>query len=319
MADPRNRQAVKIVDPTTNANQAGVDASGNLQVIAAANSGVDIGDVDVTSVVPGTGATNLGKAIDTAVGGTDTGVGALAVRDDALGGITPAEGDWTSLLVDANGALWTHDDALDAALAGSELQVDVVGALPAGDNNIGNVDIVSGPTGTSALEIQGTAADGAAAAGDPVQIGGVDGSANMQSITVDTDGHLQVDVLTGGGSDTPTSPVVDHSSSTDTAAGASEDFDSTDFGGSTKKLAGIDCGANVPFKLEINQVDDDVDTLLAVLFGQAGEHIQWRPPHRNYFSATFSANGGFDGWQAKMTNMDNSQAANMYATLYSEN
>ena len=32
----------------------------------AANSGVDIGDVDVTSVVPGVGATNLGKAEDSA-------------------------------------------------------------------------------------------------------------------------------------------------------------------------------------------------------------------------------------------------------------
>jgi hypothetical protein len=43
---------------------AGTAAIGKL----AANSGVDIGDTDVTSVIPGTGATNLGKAIDTAAG-----------------------------------------------------------------------------------------------------------------------------------------------------------------------------------------------------------------------------------------------------------
>ena len=85
---------------------AGTEAFGKL----AANSGVDIGDVDVTSIIPGVGATNLGKAIDTATGGTDTGVLALATRDDALGSLTPAEGDNVQLRTDANGALWTRID-----------------------------------------------------------------------------------------------------------------------------------------------------------------------------------------------------------------
>jgi hypothetical protein len=46
----------------------------------AANDGVDIGNVDVTSIVPGTGATNLGKAEDAAHSSGDTGVMPLAVR-----------------------------------------------------------------------------------------------------------------------------------------------------------------------------------------------------------------------------------------------
>ena len=110
----------------------------------AANSGVDIGDVDVTSVIPGTGATNLGKAIDTATGATDTGVLALFTRDDALSALTPIETDNVQGRTDANGAIWTHDDALDAALAGSELQVDVVASLPAGTNAIGKLAANSG-------------------------------------------------------------------------------------------------------------------------------------------------------------------------------
>lgn len=81
---------------------AGSNAIGKL----AANSGVDIGDVDVTSVIPGTGATNLGKAIDTATGATDTGVLALATRDDALSTLTPAEGDNVQLRTTSTGALW---------------------------------------------------------------------------------------------------------------------------------------------------------------------------------------------------------------------
>ena len=80
---------------------AGTNAIGKL----AANSGVDIGDVDVLSVVPGTGATNLGKAIDGIAGATDTGVAPLAIRDDTLSALTPAEGDWTPLRVGSTGAL----------------------------------------------------------------------------------------------------------------------------------------------------------------------------------------------------------------------
>jgi len=82
---------------------AGTNAIGKL----AANSGVDIGDVDVTSVVPGTGATNLGKAIDTATGGTDTGVLTLATRDDSLTTLTPIDGDNVQLRTTSIGSLWT--------------------------------------------------------------------------------------------------------------------------------------------------------------------------------------------------------------------
>jgi hypothetical protein len=69
---------------------------------------VDIGDVDVTSIVPGTGATSLGKAIDTALGATDTGVLALTVRDDALATLTEADGDVSALRVDSTGRLWCN-------------------------------------------------------------------------------------------------------------------------------------------------------------------------------------------------------------------
>lgn len=153
---------------------AGTNAIGKL----AANTGVDIGDVDVTSVIPGTGATNLGKAVDSAGGATDTGVAPLAIRDDALGALTPIEGDYVNLRVDANGALWvipsgtvaisaaslplpsgaatsakqdtqtTHLSTLAGAVAGTEFQVDVLtSALPSGaatsakqDTIIGHVD-----------------------------------------------------------------------------------------------------------------------------------------------------------------------------------
>ena len=71
----------------------------------AANDGVDIGDVDVTSVVPGTGATNLGKEEDAAHSSGDTGVMALAVRNDVLEALGGSDGDYASLQVTKTGAL----------------------------------------------------------------------------------------------------------------------------------------------------------------------------------------------------------------------
>ena len=97
----------------------------------------------------------------------------LAERDDALGGLTPAEGDWTHLYSDANGALWvnvntsalpsgaataanqstansalsaiqTAVETLDNAISGSEMQVDLVSA------NVTN-------TGTFATQVDGDA------------------------------------------------------------------------------------------------------------------------------------------------------------------
>lgn len=80
---------------------AGTNAIGKL----AANTGVDIGDVDVTSVVPGTGATNLGKAEDAAHTSADVGVMALAVRRDADTTLVDTTGDYAPLQVNAAGSL----------------------------------------------------------------------------------------------------------------------------------------------------------------------------------------------------------------------
>jgi hypothetical protein len=115
----------------TGALPAGSNAIGKL----AANTGVDIGDVDVTSIVPGTGATNLGKARASALGATDTGVAALAVRNDDLADLSGADGDYTPLQVDPQGALYVNQ-------AAAELKSDsgvAAGGAPGTDNMIAAV------------------------------------------------------------------------------------------------------------------------------------------------------------------------------------
>lgn len=143
-----NIGTVSAVTAITNALPAGTNAIGKL----AANSGVDIGDVDVTSVVPGTAATNLGKAVDSVAGATDTGVLSLAVRDDALTTLTPVDGDYTQLRVTSNGRLWTSA-VIDTA-------------LPAGTNAIGsitNTSFTATQATPASLQMTATQAVGSAA------------------------------------------------------------------------------------------------------------------------------------------------------------
>ena len=83
---------------------AGTNAIGKL----AANSGVDIGDIDVTSIVPGTTATSLGKAEDAQHTTGDTGVMMLGVRSaaptDRSAG--PTDADYEPLALNEVGAVW---------------------------------------------------------------------------------------------------------------------------------------------------------------------------------------------------------------------
>lgn len=142
---------------------AGTNAIGKL----AANSGVDIGDVDVTSIVPGTGATNLGKAEDAAHASGHVGVMALTVRTNTAAARAGTDGDYQPLITDTNGRLHVIEPSaagmltalqlLDNAISGNEMQVDVL-TLP-------NVTLAAG---TNTNEVVGDAAHGAAVAGNPL-------------------------------------------------------------------------------------------------------------------------------------------------------
>lgn len=94
---------------------AGTNAIGKL----AANTGVDIGDVDVTSVVPGTGATNLGKAEDGGHTSGDVGVFNLGVRVDTPNtALTNTDADYSPITTNKLGSLRTaipEDDLATAA------------------------------------------------------------------------------------------------------------------------------------------------------------------------------------------------------------
>lgn len=81
--------------------------------------------VDIGALIPGTGATNLGKARNSVLGATDTGVMALAVRDDTLTTLTPADGDYVPLRVSSTGQLHVTGGG-----GGTEYTEDVATANP---------------------------------------------------------------------------------------------------------------------------------------------------------------------------------------------
>lgn len=90
--------------------------------------------VQADSVIPGTSATNLGKAEDAAHSSGDTGVLALGVRQDTLASSTSTDGDYAALKVSSTGALYVNvaeggvtGYVEDAASAGGETGVVMLG------------------------------------------------------------------------------------------------------------------------------------------------------------------------------------------------
>lgn len=183
----------------TNSLPAGTNGIGKLT----ANAGVNIGTVDVNSFAPGTAATSLGKAEDAAHSSGDVGVFMLVKRTDTVAQSAGTDGDYSALINDSLGRLWTH-----------------VGAIEAGDNNIGNVDIASLPgaveTDIAAIKTAAQLIDDAIFAEDVASNAGEKGMAvlvirkDSAAALAGTDGdytHLQVDSsgslrVTGGGGGT---------------------------------------------------------------------------------------------------------------------
>lgn len=106
----------RVVLATDVALPAGTNAIGKL----AANSGVDIGDVDVTSIIPGTATTSLGKAEDGGHTTGDTGVAIWGVRNNTPNSAaTNADADYSQLSTDMVGGIRTALYETDFAVLGT--------------------------------------------------------------------------------------------------------------------------------------------------------------------------------------------------------
>mgnify|MGYP001600632907 CR=1 FL=1 len=144
-------QRVKLVDGTLEGTGAiGGDAANGL-------------DVDVTRIVPGTTATALGKAEDAAHTTGDTGVMALAVRNDTNAALAGIDGDYIPLSTDSIGGLRVGGNiAHDAVDSGNPVKIGGIGnnsvptAVAAGDR-VGAWFSLSGATIVNAVLGQASA------------------------------------------------------------------------------------------------------------------------------------------------------------------
>lgn len=105
-------------------------------------------DVDVTRVIPGTSATALGKAEDSAHASTDVGVMMLAVRSDTAASLAGTTGDYQPPITDSSGRLWVNasgaavpvtdnSGSLTVDDGGSTLSIDDGGASITVDGTVG--------------------------------------------------------------------------------------------------------------------------------------------------------------------------------------
>lgn len=204
---------------------AGTNAIGKL----ASNDGVDIGNVDVTTIVPGVGATNLGIAQDDAVSATKVGVLLMAKQSSAPANVAGTNGDAEALQMSA-GKLWVLQRGIQTSAGvdmtdttNNALKVSVVadsvgsatdtddGTVATGQSTIAlTVDLPYEYDGTNWVRPRGghTVAHDAADAGNPEKIGAVvetspkgltpcaDG--DRTNVFADADGVLMVKVGTSG-------------------------------------------------------------------------------------------------------------------------
>lgn len=188
-------------------------------------------DVDVTRVIPGTSATALGKAEDAAHSSGDTGVMALAVRNDTRASLSGTDGDYSPLQLNASGDLRVDGSAVTQPVsdAGGSLTVDgtvsISGTVTVGSHAVTNA-------GTFATQVDGAALtalqlidnivaveDAAASGGESgvpvlavrrdVASSGVSADGDFANLSVDSTGALRV---TGGGGGTQYAEDAAHSS-----------------------------------------------------------------------------------------------------------
>lgn len=114
--------------------------------------------VDVSRIVPGTAATNLGKAEDAAHASGDVGIMALGVRNDTQAAFSGTDGDYTPFAVDSAGRqinapiAGTWANGAQTAVAGSAVQILAANAnrKKAIIQNLGVANMIVGITGVTA-------------------------------------------------------------------------------------------------------------------------------------------------------------------------
>ncbi len=257
------------------------------------------GDVNVLDVIPGTGATNLGKAEDDVHNSGDVGVLSLAVRQDTQVDFG-ADGDYVPFSIDANGALRVSgtfavaSDAVDdSVFTIATDSVSVSGYLA---DEVAPDSVDEGDVGVARMTL------------DRKQLFVlVDATTDAQRLEINSDGQAQVDLAAHALTNTNPLPVSKDNSANselnpifvktvDTVVSSSEfedfnegvdvasDSDSTHTftaSNTTIHLTGVDVSGSgaVKFEIRVGPVASLATVHVGFITGKEGDLKQWRPPH----------------------------------------
>lgn len=327
MADSRVQFSMRIVDGTTSTQEAAVSAGGALSVDSELPAAGALADNASNPTTPLVGACLLGfdgSAWDRIYTIADGDTVAAGTKGFLVFGTDGT--NYQALAVNADGEVGIHDGGNSVTVDGTVAisgTVTVDSELPAAGALADNASNPTTPLiGACLLGYDGSTWDRiyTIADGDAVAAGtkgflmfGTDGS-NYQALAVSSGGAISVSI------DVPSSPTIIYTTKSALAAGSASTTEhrTSELGGTTKKLSGIDASSSVAIKVVVNEVNDGTPTTKAVLFSAPDSPISWRPPHKEYFSKAFIANAGFDGWETLVTNLDTSDAADTYVTFYYE-
>lgn len=183
-----HRQVVVLGDPSTNAGVAAVDASAGLKVNLGADNDVTIAGDAMTALTDSLAALVAILAKIIAAPATE------AKQDTIIGHVDGLEGLLTTIDGDT-GTISTRTTTIAGAVSGTEMQVDVVAALPAGTNNIGDVDVLSLPALPAGNNNIGDVDIASALPAGDNNIGNVD-IVTLPALAAGTNNIGDVDVLT---------------------------------------------------------------------------------------------------------------------------
>ncbi len=316
--------AAKIVDGSTPSQALAVDASGRISV-----KNLDGGGTALTSQANGSQ-----RALDVGINVAGVQVDPRAVRAlTSSDVVTAAQGAPNTA---ANGWPVKITDGTDnlAITASGEASVIVTSALPAGNNNIGDVDANmrdgAGTALTSTLvnskqsldttsSAHGT--DGAAKPFGTVQVGGSDGT-NLQALSVDSSGQLKVNLFDeagaafSGANPLPVTisgavsgdEVLDFKQATAVAAAASDTHTYTVTSAKELTLQKVQASASGKIKVEISLGTTSAEVLKVVMFNSTAN------PNVEYAFSSPQAMDDTQSVKVVITNLD-SQAQNVYSTI----
>lgn len=255
--------------------------------------------------VPGNSNVGVLPAVATAITPTFTEGNQTGLSVDLAGNLRVALDGSQTVTLDAGSltALESITATLDAGSLAALENITIGTSLPAGDNNIGNVDIVSMPA--VALDT----ATLTALENTTVTVG----NASLAVTGPLTDAQLRATPISVTFNDT-SGTIADSGvlTTVDLAAGASSTFNSPALTTGTPKLVELTASASVRLKVVFQTFDGATATSRRVFFVEAHDYLVYTPKDPDIFAITAGVGVTY---RLIVTNMDDTHASDVYASL----